>query len=344
MHRRLALAAFAACLALTPAFAEEARNPFLGGSLSGVFENDKFAFRGEDRHYTNGLMLGWISDPIRDADPLAPVASFARWLPMFAGARDLRFGVSIGQSAFTPENLEATAPILTDRPYAGWLYLGLSLVGEHFDGDAPARLDTLTLNLGVMGPAARAEHTQNRWHSLLGIGEAEGWSNQIPDQPGVMLFYERKWRAAAFPFVDLDPGLGVDALPHLAVSLGNVQTYAAGGATLRFGRNLDVDWGPERILPGTSGTRYVRRGGGFGWYLFAGGEVRAVAYDAFLEGPWFRTSQDVDAQPVVLDLQGGLALTWNGFRMSYSYVVRTRSFEGQSGADRFASINLTASF
>ena len=86
------------------------------------------------------------------------------------------------------------------------------------------------------------------------------------------------------------------------------------------------------------------RGEGFGWYLFAGAEARAVAYDAFLEGPWFRDSPDVDAKPFVLDVQAGLALTWSGFRMSYGYVVRSRSFDGQSGADRFASINLTASF
>jgi hypothetical protein len=85
-----------------------------------------------------------------------------------------------------------------------------------------------------------------------------------------------------------------------------------------FGRNLDVDWGPDRIRPGLSGTGYVRRGDGMGWYLFAGLEGRAVAYNAFLDGPWFRSSPDVEKKPFVADFQAGAALTWRGFRMAYT--------------------------
>jgi hypothetical protein len=347
MRRDVAAAAFATALALaSPARAEEdaMRWPDMpGGSLSFISENDKYAMRGDDKHYTNGLRLGWISAPV-DRDGM--VRRFADSLPIFDPAGEIRIGFAIGQSIFTPTDLEATQLITTDRPYAGWLYLAAALVGERFGGagGAPDRLDTLELSLGVIGPSAGGQRVQNGWHGLIGVGDAEGWDNQIPDQPGVNLFYERKWRAASGGLVGFDPRLAVDVMPEVSASLGNILTYAGAGATLRFGRNLDVDWGPERIRPGLSGTGYVRRGDGMGWYLFAGFEGRAVAYNAFLDGPWFRASPDVDKKPLVGDFQAGLAFTWRGFRMAYTYVVRTPEFDGQDGADRFGAITLTASF
>jgi hypothetical protein len=159
-----------------------------------------------------------------------------------------------------------------------------------------------------------------------------------------MLFYERKWRAESGALVGFDPRLAIDVMPELSASLGNVLTYAGAGAMLRFGRNLDVDWGPDRIRPGLAGTGYARRGDGFGWYLFAGLEGRAVAYNAFLDGPWLRASPDVEKKPFVADFQAGAALTWRGFRFAYTYVVRTREFDGQENSDRFGSLTLTASF
>ena len=91
-----------------------------------------------------------------------------------------------------------------------------------------------------------------------------------------------------------------------------------------------------------SGTGYARRGDGFGWYLFAGVEGRAVAYNAFLDGPWFRASPDVEKKPFVADVQAGAALTWRGFRFAYTYVLRTREFDGQESSDRFGAITLPA--
>ena len=338
-----ALAAFLA--AATAAHADEPplrwpESP--GGSFSVVSENDKWAFRGEDRHYTNGLKLGWTSDPV-DHDGM--VRRLADALPIFDPRGEIRLGLAVGHSIFAPTNIEATFPSPNDRPYAGWLYLATTLVGERFGvGGAPDRLDTLELSLGVIGPSAGGERVQNRWHSFLGLGEAEGWQNQIPDQPGVVLFYERKWRADSGALTGFDPRLSIDVLPALSGSLGNILTYAGVGATVRIGRNLDVDWGPDRIRPGLSGTGYARHGDGFGWYLFAGVEGRAVAYNAFLDGPWFRASPDVEKKPLVADFQTGAALTWHGFRLAYSYVVRTREFDGQEGADRLGSFTITAAF
>jgi hypothetical protein len=162
MRRGLPVA-FAAALALAPAARAEEDTPRWpdspGGSLSVISENDKWAFHGDDKHYTNGLRLGWISDPV---DRAGLVRRFADSLPIFDPAGEIRLGFAIGQSIFTPTDLETAQPIPTDRPYAGWLYLSAALVGERFGGagGAPDRLDTLELSLGVMGPAAGGERLQ----------------------------------------------------------------------------------------------------------------------------------------------------------------------------------------
>jgi hypothetical protein len=82
----------------------------------------------------------------------------------------------------------------------------------------------------------------------------------------------------------------------------------------------------------------------FTWYLFAGVEGRAVARNIFLDGNTFKDSRSVDKEPLVGDLQWGVTLTWQGARLSYTHVWRTREFTTQDGGDQFGSISLSMSF
>ncbi len=63
--------------------------------------------------------------------------------------------------------------------------------------DEPTRLDTLQLDLGVIGPAAGGEFVQNNFHNLIGVDPAYGWGNQLHNEPTVGLTFERRWRTAA---------------------------------------------------------------------------------------------------------------------------------------------------
>lgn len=81
---------------------------------------------------------------------------------------------------------------------------------------------------------------------------------------------------------------------------------------------------------------------GFGWYLFAGIEGRAVARNIFLDGNTFRDSRNVDKEPLVGDLQFGIAITWRNLRLGYTHVLRKREFKGQGGRrDDFGAISLS---
>lgn len=341
----VALLACGPALAADPAAAPG--SAWTSGSLTFITENDKWAFRGEDRHYTNGVRMSWVSDIIHPTQP-SPwrwAHGLAGFIPTFDPAGELRVGISLGQSVYTPGDDLRTDRILDDRPYAGWLYGGFALINERRrEPQGVDTLDTFEVNLGIVGPGAGGRVVQNRWHNLLAVDEAKGWSNQLPNEPGIVLYYERKWRDPTNLKTRLIDDLAIDVIPHAALSLGNVATYAAGGATLRFGRNLDVDFGPPRIRPALSGSGHVRAEDEVGWYFFAGSEIRGVAYDIFLDGPALRSSQSVDRKPVVVDLQAGAAITWRSMRASYTYVIRTREFDGQKIPDRFGAFSLTFGF
>lgn len=307
-------------------------------SVSFVVENDLFA--GTDRHYTNGVRASWM----RPEGVMPPYGAWLadRLLGASPGAMR-RMGYAFGQSMFTPGNIDTRALIRDDRPYAGWLYGEVILTSERApDENGPGQLDTMALSLGMIGPASLAETTQRQWHEHFGFQDPKGWDNQLDNEPAVNLTFHRQWpylrwlRAGAW---------GADITPHVGVALGNVFTYGAIGANIRFGRKLENDFGgPPRIGPAPPGMAFVAPVRDFAWYVFAGFEARAVARNIFLDGNTFSSSHQVDKKTLVADAQLGVAMLWNGHRLTYTQVFRSREFHTQDHGDRFGAITLTVPF
>ncbi len=331
-----AVAAFGVSAALAQE-QEQARGPEAPAPavITGITDNDLYAPDNRDRHYTNGLRLGWMS---ADGD----VPGWATWLadhaPLLKPDASHRIGWTLAQDMFTPQNKTASGPVLDDRPYAAWLYAGLKLQTE-----APDRLDTVELDLGMVGPAALGEQAQNDWHQLIGASSASGWSNQIKNEPGVDLLLERSWRVPLTEHAE-DGALGVDLVPNAAGSLGNVFTYGEGGLTIRFGEGLQSDFGPPRISPFVPGSDSFHPPLGFAWYLFAGAEGRAVLRNITLDGNTFEDSQSVRKRPLVADLHAGLALLYDHTRLTYTVLARSKEFYGQRSIDYIGSIALSVAF
>ncbi|MEP4380268.1 MAG: lipid A deacylase LpxR family protein [Alphaproteobacteria bacterium] len=303
------------------------------------WENDRIA--NTDRHYTNGFRLSWVSGA-RDDDPIW-VKDVLETLYPFASLRQGRVGAAFGQSIFTPENTTTSGLVTDDRPYAGWLYGAISVHAETRRDPASSstnRLDTVELNLGIVGPLALGRQVQNGVHDLINVGRSNGWGHQLDNEPGVMLIGERRWRPDPWNLF----GVEVGAIPHIGGSVGNVMTFASAGAILRVGQNLDVDYGPPLIRPSLSGLAAVDKQSGLAWYAFAGIQVRGVAHDIFLDGNTFARSHSVDKRHLVGDAQVGLAFIYRGVRLAVTQILRTREFEGQRQADRFGAISLSANF
>jgi len=153
--------------------------------------------------------------------------------PFLQSGRDRRVAVFIGQSIFTPKNLSLRPPDPYDPPYAGWLYIGVSLLQE----TDLRMLENLELDAGIVGPESLAKRAQNDFHQFIGSARAQGWGNQLQNEPGIMLSYERLWR---LPLAG-DPNNGIDFVPQLGVTTGNVMTYGDVGGLLRIGKGLRAD-------------------------------------------------------------------------------------------------------
>jgi lipid A 3-O-deacylase len=320
-------------LAITTSAAQAPKNTY-----SVQWENDRIA--NTDRHYTNGFRLSWVSGA-RDSDPMW-VKDVLEALYPFASLRQGRVGAAFGQSIFTPENTATSGLITDDRPYAGWLYGAISVHAETNRAPASATdtLDTVELNLGVVGPWALGRQVQNGVHDLINVGRSNGWGHQLDNEPGVMLIGERRWRPAPWKLFGLEAG----AIPHIGGSVGNVMTFASAGAILRVGQNLGVDYGPPLIRPSLSGLAAVEKRSGLAWYVFAGVQGRGVVHDIFLDGNTFSSSHSVEKKRLLGDAQVGLAVIYKGVRLAMAQIFRTREFDGQRQADRFGAISLSANF
>lgn len=324
----------AAALSVPGAAFAQADEPFdKHGTFSAVLENDYFT--GTDRNYTNGVRFSYVSG---EKEPEGVSSVLAKYVLGADQDSRIRRGFAIGQSIFTPRDITISTPLPDQHPYAGWLYGEYMIVVQKDDV-----VDQVTIQAGVIGPDAGGEFVQNHWHALIGGDKAEGWDNQIGNEPGLVVSYDHRRRA----LLEMkNSRIGVDITPTYGFSLGNIQTNARAGLTLRFGEDLKSDYGPPRIRPALAGSGYfVPADDGFSWYFYAGAEARAVAYDAFLDGRMFHDGDPyVDSKVFVGDFQAGLVTQIRHVQIAYTYVVRTEEFEGQDGAQRFCAISLSAKF
>lgn len=336
IKRFLFLVMAATASAPSPALSQEpVKNKKERGTFTFQFEND--LFYGADRHYTNGLRLSWVSpkgdESIEQVQWIRDVLEKVS----FRKNSETRFGFAAGQEIYTPEDRKRTDLIIDDRPYAGWLYGAMSLHSETKDSGNPGyrELESIELNLGIVGPQALGRETQDFIHTIRVIDLFEGWDNQLKNEPGVLLMYERKWRLS-------DPApLGpfeFDFVPYAGVSLGNVLTHVNVGGSVRYGYNIPKDFGPPSLIKGLTSMDTIPEEK-WSLYVFAGAEGRFVARNIFLDGNTFADSHSVKKNRWVADLSAGVALIYRRIKISYTNALRTREFAGQKNNAWFGSIS-----
>ncbi|MBW6398186.1 lipid A deacylase LpxR family protein [Roseomonas sp. HJA6] len=328
----IATTGLALALSTIPARAQDVIPPPQYGTFTFTYENDLLA--GTDRYYTSGFQAAWRSTPFT-----AP--SWAGFLTdgsalVFPDGGAPRWGVAFGQNIFTPDDTLLRNPDPTDRPYAGWLYGAFNI-----SSTSPTSYGSIELQLGVVGPSALGEQTQNNVHDFLNIDRAYGWNYQLKDEPGVNLILTRQWRYNSEPVWD-DVAIGF--VPSLTASVGNVQTYASAGLMVRAGNDLTADFGPPRMRPSVTGSAFYDADRRWGWYVFAGFDVRAVAHDIFLDGNTWRDSRSVEKENLVGEASAGFAFFMPFARLTLSYAARTREFQTQQESAQFGSISLSFQF
>jgi len=301
--------------------------------LSVQYENDMFA-RSGDRYYTSGLQLSMLnSEP-----PPAWLAKVADWTPFYQRGNGLSLvQYTLGQKMFTPDDIVATDLQVNDRPYAGYLYFGASVLSQISHNQNFDYGNQFEITMGIVGPSALGEQAQTFVHELIGSDIPNGWDNQLQDEPALGLSYSRFWRVIQ----PVSHGLEFGVNPQISAALGNVYTYGAGGVMFRLGNNLRRDLSPPNIRPGFPGVTYFQPNSQSSWYLYLGFESRLVLRDIFLDGNTFTDSHSVEKEKLVGDMQYGFVYLFNDVRIAVSNMTRTDEFTTQEKVTRYGALNLS---
>lgn len=369
---------------IAPATAQSANDD--ASSIQQCQANERIRFRGmtarlendlftdTDQNYTNGVAFTAIShDFVGKLQPeclLAPVRLQAEliaflnpgfWADAENPAHTQNVVVKFGQSMFTPKDPARPDLILDDRPYAGLLYVGMSWNRrKHAPQSTLEILDTREITLGVIGPLALAEPTQNLVHDVMGVDRFLGWQHQLKNEPALQLAMDRKFRDYRGTGAN-QPGVSADSIRSLGLRLGNIETSATAGIEGRIGWNLPNDFGTYPIKPGAENrppsasvhnnaddATLAVTGPRAGVHLFGTLEGKLVLHDFSLDGNLFQSSHSVTRQPWVAQAAVGLStqglIAGHGVKLAVMRVYRTREFKEQASNHAYGSVALSIEF
>ena len=127
-----------------------------------ISDNDLYTSSYYDRYYTNGTFL------------------YFRYVSKNSSVKKIH-EFQIGHMMYTPQFANSFFPEAVDRPYAGYLFAKYSHL---FFSPKNFGLKS-SLELGVLGPDARAEDMQNLIHQIYGFNPTTGWNYQISNTFGI---------------------------------------------------------------------------------------------------------------------------------------------------------------
>lgn len=338
-QRRLWAASFIAASSLAGSLASHAEDSPDAANRTNVYmrlDNDVFA--GTDRGYSNGTEFGLVSPTVNDfQDERLFVAT--RWLNRRLawlqpqGYAHNNVVLTLGQGIYTPSDWWLEDPDPKDRPYAGVLVAGVTYNGRDRDS-----MRSTTLNVGIVGPSALAEETQNFVHDMLGGRRFAGWDHQLRDEPVFRLMQQRLHKRTW-----IGPTMMSDVILHYGGSVGNLTTFVNAGAEMRFGSWFPDNFGSAPSLPVSENTSpsigpvYSER---VRFHGFALVDVRYVIHDITLDGNTFKDSPSVDRKDVVADLGIGIAAHWGNWKIAFARYLRTREFRSQDAEVKLGSITI----
>ena len=289
-----------------------------------VFENDYFIQT--DRWYTAGIDFSFLYKLHFDDIVALP----------FSDEQALSyFDLSLSLEMYTPEEFDNPDPQPDDRPYAGWLYSSFAL-----HQSSAKSLDSLELQLGIVGPSAMAEQIQRFVHEHIIGDPVDGWQHQLKDEAGINLAYHHHER------LQFTSGRYASVLiPRIGGVLGNVRSELDFGLLYRRGVNIPRDFGQNfMVTPGLdSAVPALNRGewkpkAVLSYYLQLQGDLRVVGRDIFLQGNSRKSSLSVDPCPVVARAGGGFGGAYSNAQLSLLYTAESRSFAKQRTIHGYASL------
>ncbi|MBW2675249.1 MAG: lipid A deacylase LpxR family protein, partial [Deltaproteobacteria bacterium] len=129
---------------------------------------------------------------------------------------DRQYTHGLKLSWISPDLTDYRDIIADDRPYAGMTYIAIG-----FHGKNTRQMDTLELDVGIIGRHSYADDCQRAIHNWIDVTDPKGWEHQLRDEPIFNAFFERKWRLLRAKYRG---DFSSDFIPHIGGGAGNAFT------------------------------------------------------------------------------------------------------------------------
>lgn len=270
------------------------------------FNYDNDFFSTTDMYYTQGVRLELIL-PCFKRSPLSTIL-----IPLKKSSKNY-YGLALQQDGFTPTSIRHDSILHGDRPYASVFFLSNFLVSTN--RESRKRL-TSQLDLGVIGPNGYGEQEQKGIHHATNNFQPLGWEYQIANDVvlNYTLNYEKGFLIKKnFEFIGMIEG-----------RLGTLYDDLSIGTTIRIGLMQNYF---ENL--GLSKNNIANRK--FQCYLFVREKVKAVAYNATLQGGVFNkksiyTIPVKDVNRVVGIAYVGISIAYKRLSIEYTKAYTSPEF------------------
>ncbi len=257
-------------------------------------DNDSLLLKKDDGLYTSGYRL-------------------QRSYNLIQGQQQITYRWYLGQDLYTASDIKwqpAAIPV-NERPYAGWLYLGLQR--EHYD--STGRSFKVGAELGCMGPCAGGEWSQTKLHQAIHQPLPQGWSTQVAQTWGAQLQLE----ASPGHFL---PWSTMSLTPSVKMRAGTIFTDLSAALVWRYGE--------LNALPDQAAS-----------YWFTRAEARMVGRNATIQKS--RLQSNLQAESKVGELEFGYFWQGQDYGLSASLIRRSSELEAMPnslGAQNFVRLQL----
>lgn len=264
------------------------------------YENDYFST--SDLYYTQGVNIEYVHPSFS--------SSFLSKLLVHSRSKEIKVGIALEQEGYTPSSISHSEVLRGDRPFAACLFLKtFSTVNN------PERKERISssLSAGMIGPITGGKEIQDALHGMIDYTFPQGWRNQIRNDVilNYQLEYERRLLALGNHFL-LSAQIGGQA--------GTFNTNVYSGIIIMTGLYDDPFF---NFAKAKSKNRA---------YLYAEPLLRAVAYDATLQGGLFNTESPYtiassDLNRLVFQGNVGAVFKLNRLHLEYFQSYLTKEFE-----------------
>jgi len=240
---------------------------------------------------------------------------------------------SYGMAIYTPDDLENKSVIEGDRPYASLMYMSNTKMNAYINGES---IET-TFMIGVLGLDV-AKEMQRYIHNDLNASNEDplGWGNQISDGGEITALYSVE-KITLISSCYVENKASSDISYSVSADLGYM-INAAIGVDLRWGY-IATPYYLHSKAPVSNYSYYSCYGCSvLDNYLFLNFKVRAIAYNALLQGQfrdskWTIDSEDIEN--VVLEASLGWVYSLSPeWKITYSINFKSREFKGSEVEDQ----------